>query len=105
MTLNRKVRLKPGDSFSKMVLGLHNYFRQVNTSAEAIKREVLDRVSGMELAIGVVAEPEFVEEAGHFDYIFGIAAAVDGIIWNGEGVLNADGQLLLDGEGNCEVMK
>lgn len=103
LTLNRQVRRKPGDSFSKMVLGMCNYFRQVKTSAKAIKKDVLDRVTNMALAIGVVAEPAFVEEARHYDCIFGIADALNAIIWTGSGVINAEGKMLLDGEGNCEV--
>jgi hypothetical protein len=57
----------------------------------------------MALAIGVVAEPELSEKAGHYDCIFGIAAALDAIIWTGSGVINADGKMILDGAGNTEV--
>jgi hypothetical protein len=103
LTLNRQVQVKPGDSFSRMVLGMINYFDHVKTSAEAIKKDVLERVENMALAIGVVAEPVFVEEARHYDCIFGIAAALNAIIWTGSGVINVEGKLLLDGDGNCEV--
>jgi hypothetical protein len=103
LTLNRQIRHRPGASFSKMVLGMYNYFNQVKTSARAIKKDVLDRVANMGLAIGIVAEPEFVREARHHDCIFGIAAALNAIIWTGNGVLNADGKMLLDGESNSEV--
>lgn len=104
LTLNRQVRVKPGDSFSKMVLGMVNYFDQVKTSAKATKKDVIDRVTNMALAIGVVAEPVFVEEARHYDCIFGIAAALNAIVWTGSGVINSEGNMLLDGEGNCEVV-
>jgi hypothetical protein len=103
LTLNRLVQVKPGDSFSKMVLGMLNYFDHVKTSAKAIKKDVIQRVEDMALAIGVVAEPAFVEEARHFDCIFGIAAALNAIIWTGSGVINAEGKMILDGEGNSEV--
>lgn len=103
LTLNRQVRVKPGDSFSKLVLGMHNYFSQVKTSAKAIKKDVLERVANLALAIGVVAEPAFVDEARHYDCIFGIADALNAIIWTGCGVINAEGKLLLDGEGSSEV--
>jgi hypothetical protein len=52
LTLNRQIRVKPGDSFSKMVLGMHKYFDQVKTSATAIKKNVLNGVLNMSLAIG-----------------------------------------------------
>jgi hypothetical protein len=101
--MNRQIRREPGDAFSKMVLGMHNYFRCVKTTAEAKQRDILNRVANMALAIGVVAEPEFVEEARHYDCIFGIADALNAIIWTGSGAINAEGKLLLDGDGNCEV--
>jgi hypothetical protein len=103
LTLNRLIRQRPGDPFSKMVLGMHNYVDQVKTSARPVKKDVLDRVANMGLAIGVVAEPEFVEDARHLDCIFGITAALNAIIWTGDGFINSEGKMLLDGAGNCEV--
>lgn len=103
LTLNRQVRRKPGDAFSKMVLGMHTYFDGVKTSAKSIKKDILDRVLNIALAIGVVAEPAFVDEDRHYDCIFGIAADMNAIIWTGSGVINADGKMLLDGEGKSDV--
>jgi hypothetical protein len=103
LTLNRQIQHEPGDRFSKMVLGMHNYFRQVKAPMEATQRDVLNRVANMAMAIGVVAEPEFVEQARHYDCIFGVAAALNAIIWTGSGVINAEGKMILDGDGNSEV--
>ena len=99
LTLNRQVRIKPGDSFSRMVLGMLNYLDHVKTSAKT-KKDVIHRVENVALAIGVVAEPVFVEEARHYDCVFAIAAALNAIIWTGSGVINAEGKMLLDGGGN-----
>lgn len=79
------------------------YFDSVITERRDIKTDVQRRIEEHALAVGVVAEPEFVEEAGHYDYIFGLATALDAIIWNGNGALNAEGQLLLDGEGTANA--
>ena len=103
LTLNRQIQREPGNAFSKRVLGMHNYFRQVRTPMEATQRDVLNQVANMAMAIGVVAEPEFVEEARHYDCIFGIATALNAIIWTGSGVINADGKMILDGDGNSDV--
>src|SRR5262245_65947714 len=54
LTLNRQIRREPGDRFSKMVLGIHNYFRVVKTPMEATQRDVLNRVANMAMAVGVV---------------------------------------------------
>jgi len=103
LTLNREIQHEPGDRFSRMVLGMHNYFRVVKTPMEATQSDVLSRVANMAMAIGVVAEPELVEEAHHHDCIFGIAAALNAIIWTGNAVINADGKMILDADGNSDV--
>lgn len=103
LTFNRRIRQHPGDPFSKMVLGMHTFFNRVQTSAEGIKKDVLHRVANMALAVGVVGEPGFVEAAGHYDCIFGVAGALGAVIWTGNGVISADGTLLLDGRGASEV--
>jgi hypothetical protein len=103
LELNRRVFRKRADEFSKMQLGMWMYFDAVETKHEAIKADVQRRVEEHLLAIGVVAEPEFVAEAGHYDCVFGLAAALGAIIWTGDGVVDAEGRLLLDGEGNSEL--
>jgi hypothetical protein len=103
LVLNRRVFRENGDEFSKMLNGMWVYFDSVKTERKEIKAHVQRRIEEHALAVGVVAEPEFVEEAGHYDCIFGLAAALDAIIWNGNGVLNAEGQMLLDSDGNCAL--
>jgi hypothetical protein len=103
LTLNRLVFTSPGDEFSKMQRGMWVYFDGVETAHTSIKPDLLERIESFALAIGVVAEPGFVEDSGHFDCIFGLAEALDAVIWNGNGILNAEGSMILDGEGNSEV--
>src|SRR5262245_12571957 len=71
LVLSRRVFREPGDEFSKMRLGMWVYFERVQAEHEAIKADVLRRVEEFALAIGVVAEPKLVEEAGHYDCLFG----------------------------------
>jgi hypothetical protein len=105
LTLNRRVFTQPGDEFSKMKLGMWAYFDRVETAHPEVKQEVLRRVEEFALAVGVVAEPEFVEDAGHFDCIFGLAGALGGVIWTGSGVLNQEGKMLFDGDGSSEAVE
>src|SRR5439155_8351623 len=81
LVLNRRVFRENGDEFSKMLLGMWVYFDSVKTKHKKIKADVQRRIEEHALAVGVVAEPEFVEEAGHYDFVFGLAAALDAIIW------------------------
>jgi hypothetical protein len=101
--LSRWVRTEAGDPFCRMVLGTHNRFRTVRTDATEAQRRVLDSIADCKSAIGVVAEPEFDMYAGHLDLIFGIARELDGIIFNGSGMIDSDGKMILDLEGNSET--
>ena len=103
LVLNRRVFDRPGDEFARMQGGMWSYFDRIETEHAAIKSDVLARVENFALAIGVVAEPGFDEGAGHFECIFGLAAELDAIVWNGNGVLDAEGSMILDGEGNSEI--
>jgi hypothetical protein len=103
LVLSRLVRVRPGDRFSQLVLGTHNYFSRVRTRHKAVQADVLRRVGGMVLGVGVVAEPGFAEAAGHYDCLYGLAAALEAVIWTGDRVLNAEGRLLLDRAGNSEI--
>jgi hypothetical protein len=103
LTLNRLVFGAPGDEFSRMQRGMWVYFDAVKTPHSSIKSDLLERVENFALAIGVVAEPSFVEDSGHFDCIFGLADALNAVVWNGSGLLDAEGNMILDGEGLSEV--
>jgi hypothetical protein len=103
LTLNRSVYKQNGDQFTKLRLGMYMHFDAVETKHLAIKDDLLQRIKKVQLAIGVVAEPEFVELAGHYECIFGLAEVLDAIIWTGAGVINAEGAMILDSEGNSEL--
>jgi hypothetical protein len=103
MVLNRLVFVSQGDEFSKMQGGIWRYFDGVETVHASIKSDLLERIDGSALAIGVVAEPGFVEDSGHYDCIFGLAGALDAVIWTGNGIIDAQGQMILDGDGESEV--
>ena len=104
LVLNRLVYSGvPGDEFAKMQYGISMYFEAVETIHKSIKSELTERIETFELAIGVVAEPAFVEDSGHFDCIWGLAGDLDAVVWNGSAVLDALGNTILDAEGNSEV--
>lgn len=103
MVLNRLIFVSQGDRFSQVQGGMWRYFDEVETVHTSIKSDLLERINGFALAIGVVAEPGLVEEAGHYDCIFGLAGALDAVIWNGNGVIDAQGEMILDGQGESEV--
>lgn len=103
LTLNSMEREGPGDQFSSMMLGLHSLFWNVKTEAADRKKIVLDAIASCVLAIGVVAEPAFDESEGHFECVLDIAKIGNGVIFNGSGILDSEGRLLLDQEGHFDL--
>lgn len=93
-----------GDEFSRLIMGMHNYLRNIDTSAVEVKQDVLERVGRCRYALGVVAEPEFLDEAGHFEFVFGLAEALDALIWNGSGLVDTRGRIVLDVDGISEII-
>ena len=91
------------NDFSRLILGTSTFFRHVNVTPVERRERVLDAVYRCQFAIGVGASPGFNEAEKHFDMIFKIARSLDGLIFNGSGMVDADGLLVLDNEGNFDV--
>ena len=91
------------NDFSRLILGTSTFFRHVNVTPVERRERVLDAVYRCQFSVGVVASPEFNEDEKHFDMIFEIAKSLDGLIFNGSGMVDADGLLVLDNEGNFDV--
>jgi hypothetical protein len=104
LKLSCLIQLQPGDAFSKLVLGMYNYFRKLPTrEGDRNKRYVLDRIGNAAMMIGIVAEPHFEIDDMRLDCIWKIAEAVDGVIFNGDAILNLKGERILSNGGNRDV--
>jgi hypothetical protein len=103
LTLNSMEPERPGDEFSSMILGLHSLFWNAKTDATERRKRVLDAIASCVLAIGVVADPVFDESEGYFDLVLDVAKIGDGVIFNGSGILDSEGRLLLDPEGRFDA--
>ncbi len=103
LTFN-SMRQNPGtfDEFSELILGTYSFFRKIKTSDEEHKNAVLTDISKCQFAIGIGGFPEFNESEGHYDMIFAIAKALDGCIFNGSGMIDEDGLMLLDSDGSFD---
>ena len=103
LKVSRKIQLEPGDSFSHLILGMHNFVRRIDTSAVASQRRILAHIAASRSGIGVVAEPDFDAIATTYDLIFGLARELDGLIFTGSGLIDSEGRLLLDQDGTSEL--
>ena len=98
LTIFTKVREKPGDEFSGMILGLANYAR--NSEAKQATEEVKEKVEGfifaVNIALGVIAEPEFTQTDERLDIVFGLAEKLNGLIYNGDMLLDYNGARVIE---------
>lgn len=99
LTFNAMPSGRPGGDFSDLILGAESVFRKVDTDAPDRKKTVLDWIAATELIVGVIASPEFLEEEGHFDLVLDLAEELEGLIFNGSGMITSEGDLLLDNAG------
>jgi hypothetical protein len=101
ISLNR--RIEQGDSFSKMIGGTWNFVRMIETNNKVQKEWLTRHILDCKTAIGLVSEPEYVEDDKRFDYIYKLAEMFDGVIFNGSEMIDKSGKLILDDEGNSEL--
>lgn len=102
VTFNPLLKVRPGDQFSKIVLGAANFFRRIKTPAISNQTYLKEFLFDTKIIIGVVADPELMESAGHFDLIFDVADECEGLIFNGNGMVDPSGNLLLNNEGEYD---
>jgi hypothetical protein len=86
-----------------MILGAHNYFRQIETENAGTQKNLADFILGCQSAVGIVAEPEFSGEDERLDIVFEIAERLDGVIFNGADMIDKKGRLILGGDGESET--
>lgn len=91
------------NDFSRLILGTRAFFQHVNVTPIERRKRVLDAISRCQFSVGVVASPGFNENEKHFDMIFEIAKSLDGLIFNGSGMVDENGLLVLDKEGNFDA--
>jgi len=105
ITFSTMERIPGGfDEFSKLVLGTYSFFQHTKPISIGNKDRTLAAISKCQFAIGVVANPAFDEDEQHFDIIFAIAKVLNGLIFNGSGMIDENGLLVLDGDGNSDLV-
>ena len=104
ITFNSMMR-NPGDSneFSELILGTFSFFRSINTTDEDRKNALLKDIAECQIAIGVSASPGFSEAEGHYDMIFAVTKDLGGCIFNGCGMIDENGLMLLNSDGSFDI--
>ncbi len=98
-----KKRIEGGDSFSMMILGTWNFLRNIETNYDKQKKELINRISECETAIGIVADSNFTETDERATFIYKLMEMFDGIMFDGQGMIDKKGKVILDHDGSSEI--
>lgn len=99
MTINNS-----GEEFTNMVLDLHSLFSKVQTDATDIQQKLLTLIQAFQMAIAVVAKPEFNDNDNHTQGLFNVAKSVNGLVFVGGGALvDYNGKIILDIKGKSDA--
>ncbi len=103
LRISLKKQFERGDSFSHLIAGTWNFLETIETEHEAQKKKLTHRILECKTAIGIRAEPVFTLTDKRLDCVFRITEMCDGIIFNGSEMLDRNGELILDKDGNSEI--
>lgn len=81
-----------------------NYFDPVETALEGTKATILAVIGKVAMMIGVVADPEFSESDRRLDLLWDIVESTGALVFNGDAILDSQGNRVLDHSGDCDVI-
>ncbi|WP_440117883.1 DUF4272 domain-containing protein [Paenibacillus sp. QZ-Y1] len=90
------------EEFAAMIQGMLGFLGQIEGRHASLQEKVLIKCSTLNMVVGIETEDDISEE--FFNELLRMADALDAVIfWGGGSLLNAQGQLLLDVNGESEV--
>ncbi|MEC0126649.1 DUF4272 domain-containing protein [Paenibacillus pabuli] len=90
------------EEFTTMIQGMLGFLSQIEGKNPPLQEKVLIKCSTLNMVVGIETEEDISEE--FFNELLHLADALDGVIfWGGGSLLNAQGNLLLDVNGESEV--
>ncbi|MCP4321036.1 MAG: hypothetical protein GY787_04140 [Alteromonadales bacterium] len=98
------IRKIGGDKTSKTLLGAYNYAKRIESDAQGNKDFILECISRCNASIGVIFEPEVIENFGHLNYLKMVSEKFNGLIFNGSDFIDSAGDLVLSNDGKFTVI-
>lgn len=95
LRVTQKVFREPGDEFCRMMLSIRAFVKRIESADARSQQAVVDHLDQCDLAIGVVAEPAFDADGRYHAVVFAIAKALDGVVFNGQEMLDTNGVALV----------
>lgn len=90
------------DKFSGMISGMHNFFSQIPAKNNGIKEKLLIKIETLHMVIGIVTDKDISDK--FLSQLLSVTRELGGfMMWGGRQVLDDNGKLILDVDGNSEV--
>ena len=94
LRLTKKIFRERGDDFCRLLLSSCAFVEGMSNADAVVKKRLASHVESCELVLGVVAESGFDVDERYHSVVFAIAKALDGVIFNGQEMLDANGKSL-----------
>lgn len=94
LRLTKRIFRERGDDFCRLLLSTYAFVERMPNADAVVTKRLASHVESSELVLGVVAEPAFDADERYHSVMFAIAKALDGVIFNGQEMLDANGVTL-----------
>jgi hypothetical protein len=84
-----------GDEFCRLLNSTCVFIESISNVDVAVKNRLVNHIESCELLVGVVADSAFDADERYHAIVFEIAKALDGVVWNGQEMLDANGVTLV----------
>lgn len=95
-------RSKGGDHVSKTIMGTYNFFKNIPTEAYSNKEFIQQHLADCNASIGVKTSSDF--SGNKYEYLLMLVKEFDGLIFDGTGMIDQRGGLILDLDGIYSVV-
>jgi hypothetical protein len=92
---------KDKEKFNQHIMGMHNFFEQINTENKDVQKKLLIQIKVLNLSIGIMSDKDMSEKT--YNKIFEVAKEIDGFVFNPTGLYDYNNQLVLNTEGQSQV--
>ena len=89
----------PGEALAKTILGALAYVRRITTTHEDVRQELLGKLAGCRLLIGVSGSPGFLSDPACLGAIEALAVSARGVLFDGADFHEPNRALLLAHDG------
>jgi hypothetical protein len=94
LRFSKKVFRERGDDFCQLLLSTRAFVQGMSVADPEVTMRLVSHVASCELVLGVVAEPAFDADERYHVVVFEIAKALDGVVFNGQEMLDTNGETL-----------